>query len=43
MSSAASARVVTALSTMTNGTPALEKVRSAVYLILTSPAAAIQK
>jgi uncharacterized protein (DUF1800 family) len=43
ISSGASAKIVNAVTTMPNGTPALEKVRMAVYLTLTSPAAAVQK
>jgi uncharacterized protein (DUF1800 family) len=40
---AASSAIVTTLNAMPNGTPALEKVRAAVYLIVTSPAGSIQK
>lgn len=43
MTPAAQARVVNAITAVAAGTPALDKVRSAVYLVLTSPAGAIQK
>lgn len=43
MSPASSARIATALTALPASTPALEKVRMAVYLTLTSPAGAIQK
>jgi uncharacterized protein (DUF1800 family) len=43
LSTASTTRIVSALNAMPNGTPALDKVRSAVYLTLTSPAGAIQK
>jgi uncharacterized protein (DUF1800 family) len=37
------ARIVSALNSMANNTPDLEKARMAAYLLITSPAAAIQK
>jgi uncharacterized protein (DUF1800 family) len=43
MPSAVSTRIVSTLNALPNGTPALEKVRMAVYLTLTSPTGAIQK
>jgi uncharacterized protein (DUF1800 family) len=38
-----SAKIVSAINALPASTPALEKVRMAVYLVLTAPAAAIQK
>ena len=43
MPAAGSARIVSTLAALPAGTPALEKVRMASYLILTSPSGAIQK
>jgi uncharacterized protein (DUF1800 family) len=43
LSTNSATKIVNALNAMPNGTPALDKVRSAVYLTLTSPAGAIQK
>jgi len=40
---AQSTRIASTLAALPNGTPALEKVRMATYLILTSPAGVIQK
>ncbi len=36
-------RIVTTLASLPTGTPVLEKVRMATYLVLTSPTGAIQK
>ena len=43
MPAATASRIVSAITSLPNNTPALEKVRLAVYLTLTSPAGAIQK
>jgi uncharacterized protein (DUF1800 family) len=43
MTPATSARIVAALNSMATNTPDAEKVRMAAYLVLTSPAGAIQK
>jgi uncharacterized protein (DUF1800 family) len=43
MPASTSTRIVSALSALPSATPALEKVRVAVYLTLTSPSGAIQK
>ena len=43
MPSAVSGRIVSAVNAMPSGTPALEKVRMAVYLTLTAPQGAVQK